>query len=287
MRHGWKDKGPKMTTHSPWAAMCTSSFQQVSHSTFRRYRSDTEVSTHELRSCIYSDIHLRGCESAALYADLPTVTRFVDLSSHTVQSPGWNLVEEELHKEDHFILRSDQFSQSQTANGNFTVTIPRLKVNAVPGWLAIESLEPARFSAPWRLYLPGIALNNFSTLIEFMDHQDYLHQWSMKTSLSLNRNLILIPRPDATVVYFDPNSAGVGAISALVNAISLFASAGCGPGFSVQLTDSVWIGGPSTNAHTSFGSSLSVVAAKCLIANDFTELNQRESAFRNEVNALV
>ena len=276
-----------MTIHTAWEAMCTTAFKQVSRSTFRRYGSDSEVSTHELRACIYSDIHLRGCESAALYADLPTVTRFVDLSSRTVQSPGWSLVGEELHKEGQFILRSDQFPHSQTTDGTFTVAMPRLKVNASPGWLAIESLEPARICAPWRLYLPGITLHNFSTLIEFMDQQDYLHQWSMKTSLSQNPDLNLIPRPDATVIYFEPVPAEAGAIRALVSAISLFAPAGRGPGFSVQLTDSVWVGGPSTSSHTSFGSGLSVVAAQCLIANDFTELNQREAAFRNEVKSLV
>lgn len=276
-----------MTMHNQWEAMCASGFKQVSHSTFRRYSSDSEVSIYELRACIYSDIHLLGCESATLYADLLTVTSFVDLSSHTVQSPGWNLVEEELHKEGHFILRSDQFPHSQTTDGHFTVTMPRLKVNASPGWLAIESLEPARFSSPWRLYLPGITLSNFSTLIAFMDRQDYLHQWSMKTSLSQNQNLTLIPRPDATVIYFDPAQARGGAIRALVNAINLFAPTGRGPGFSVQLTDSVWVGGPSTNAHTSFGSGLSVVAAQCLIANDFTELNHREATFWKEINALV
>ncbi len=276
-----------MTTHNLWEGMCTKAFKQVSRSTFRRNGSDSEVSTHELRACIYSDIHLRGCESAALYADLPTVSRFVDLSSHTVQSPGWDLVGEELHKEGQFILRSDQFPHSQTTDGDFTVDMPRLKVNSLPGWLAIESLGPARISAPWRLYLPGIALNNFSTLIEFMDQQDYLHQWSMKTSLSQNPDLTLIPRPDATVIYFEPAPGETGAIRALVKAISLFAPAGRGPGFSIQLTDSVWIGGPSPNPYTSFGSGLSVVAAQCLIANDFTELNQREAAFRNEVNSLV
>ncbi|QMV84514.1 hypothetical protein HW450_09080 [Corynebacterium hindlerae] len=276
-----------MATGSPWEALCTSSFQKISPSAFRRLTSKTEVSAPELRAYIYSDIHLRGCESAALFADLPTVTQFVDLAAHTVHSPGWDLVDGELRKDGQFTLRPDQFPHTPTPNGQFTVALPRLRVNALPGWLVVESLEPPRLTAAWRLYLPGVSLRRFSALVDFMDRQTHLPRWSMKTTLGQSRDLRLIPRPDATVIYFDPAQIRSGALGALVDAISAFTPGGHGPGFSMQLTESVWIGGPGINAHTSFGAGLSAVAAQCLVRNDFNELHQRENAFRNEVDSLV
>lgn len=276
-----------MTDRFSWEALCTSSFQKLSPTTFRRLATNSEVGSPELRAYIYSDVHLRGCESPVLFADLSVVRQFVNLAEHVDYSSGWHLSDGELHKDGQFSLLPEQFHNTRMSDGSFAVALPRLRANALPGWLTVESIVPPVLRTAWRLYLPGVSLVNFAKLMEFMDTQTYLRGWSMKTSLAQNSKLLLVPRPDATVIYFDPAFSGDGSICALTDALKDFAPAEIGPGFSIQLSESVWLGGPASNSFTSFGAEMSKIAAECLIKDDFNELRYQETEFRKEMASIV
>ena len=67
---------------------------------------------------------------------------FVNLTEHVDYSSGWRLTDGELHKDGQFSLLPEQFHNTRMSDGSFVVALPRLRVNALPGWLTVESIEP-------------------------------------------------------------------------------------------------------------------------------------------------
>lgn len=279
-----------------WRELCKGRLKVLEPFKVRRLRSvgkpelvdDTTSSRAQLRSWVYSDVHMQSVGDTALFAGAADVKPYINVSEYFYRSTGWELENNQLKKNHHFVLSADAFHHEQQEDGTFSVVLPRLRFNAVIGWLTVHAPYETVMSKPWRLYIPGVDYTQIAVLIRFMDEQKHLTNWSLKTTLGLDNEATVLARPDSTVIYFDYAEVnGTKNIQQLADEIAKIIPSAQGPGFSLPINDSVWIGGSSEAATTSFGSALADVAADCLLRNDFTELDRAEENFRKEVDFLV